>query len=136
MEEIKKEKEETKKEANILDPMEQIRLFGRGGLKLEKPIQDGENTVKELKWDFLALTGSEYVEALDMDRMAQTSFRITSKQALCLFAAAAAKATAGLDARDIRERMGVLDAAKAVQVATVFFTASSRAGNGRMFEVS
>lgn len=127
-----KEKQESR---NLLDPVEQIRLFGRGRMELQEPIQDGENTVTELKWDFLALRGMEYVEALDMDPMAGGNcFRITSRQALSLFAAAAAKGTKGLDAKDIRQRLGVLDTPNAVQTATIFFNASSRAGRRRIYE--
>lgn len=125
--------QETAKLPKLLDPEEQIRQFGRGRMELRVPIRDGENLCKELKWDFLALTGAEYVDALDRDMRANNTFRITNVQALSLFAAAAAKATPGIDATDIRSRIGVMDAQKATQIATVFFTASSRAGNRNIF---
>ena len=123
------EKKEAAKLAKLLDPEEQIRQFGRGRMELRVPIQDGENVCKVLNWDFLALTGAEYVDALDRDTRANNTFRISNLQALSLFAAAAAKATPGVDATDIRRGLGIMDAQKATQVATVFFTASSRAGH-------
>ena len=63
------------------------------------------------------------------------AFRITDTQAFELFAAAAGKATAGIDATDIRERMGAVDSVKAVQLATGFFSAANRAGNRRISNV-
>ena len=133
------EKQEGTAEKNInpdvkklLDPEEQIRRVAKGTMTLAVPIQDGENTVTELHWDFLSLTGAEYVDALDADRKAVNTFRITNTQAFCLFAAAAAKATKGIDATDIRRGMGVMDAQKATQLATVFFTASNQAGYSRI----
>ena len=128
-EESKKEAVEDKKQ---MDPMEMIRKWGTGTMQLYTPIQDGQNRITELKWDFLALTGREYAEAMDMDPNARAAFSMTSKQALCLFAEAAAKATGGLDARDIRDRMGIMDAGKAIQLATVFFRYSSLAGDSRI----
>lgn len=116
----------------IMDPEEQIRQFAKGKMILQTPIIDGQNTVNELQWDFMALTGAEYVDALDRDTRAVNAFRITNTQAFNLFAAAAGKATAGIDATDIRSRMGIMDAQKATQLATVFFTASNRAGNKRI----
>lgn len=119
-------------EQKQIDPMEMIRKWGTGTMQLYTPIQDGQNRITELKWDFLALTGREYAEAMDMDPNARAAFSMTSKQALCLFAEAAAKATGGLDARDIRDRMGIMDAGKAIQLATVFFRYSSLAGDSRI----
>lgn len=120
-------------EKTIMDPEEQIRQFSRGKMTLQTPIRDGENVVTELQWDFLALTGAEYVDALDRDTRAANAFRITSTQAFNLFAAAAGKATPGIDATDIRRGMGIMDAQKAAQLATVFFSASNRVGNRRIY---
>ena len=117
---------------SIMDPEEQIRQFAKGKMILQTPIIDGQNTVNELQWDFMALTGAEYVDAMDRDTRAVNAFRITNTQAFNLFAAAAGKATAGIDATDIRSRMGIMDTQKATQLATVFFTASNRAGNKRI----
>lgn len=130
-----KENELRKSERNILDPEEQIRQFGRGKMTLSTPIQDGQNTVTELTWDFLALTGAEYVDAMDRDTKATNNFRITNSQALNLFAAAAAKGKEGLDATDIRRGLGMMDAQKATQIATVFFSASNRVGNRHISNV-
>ena len=116
----------------IMDPAEQIRQMGRGKMELETPILVADKPVNELHYDFTKLTGWEYADAMDSDPSGSNIFRISSKQGLLLFAAAAAKETEGVDATDIRERMGVADAIKAVQVATVFFVASTREGNKRI----
>lgn len=129
---LRQNQENAKSSASILDPEEQIRKFARGKMTLYTPIKDGENKVTELHWDFLALTGAEYVDALDRDTRAVNAFRITSTQAFNLFAAAAEKATPGIDATDIRRGMGIMDAQKATQLATVFFAASNRVGYRRI----
>ena len=98
----------------------------RGVMKLKTPIRAGGKDVTELFYDFTELTGWEFVEAMDMDREARNIFSVTEKQALCLFAATAGKQTPGIDATDIRKRMGVADAVKAVQLATVFLVTSTR----------
>lgn len=136
-EEIQKETgEETQQEAaekqKKIDPMEMIRKWGSGTMQLYTPIQDGQRRFTELKWDFLAMTGREYAEAMDTGPNAVAAFSLTSTQALCLFAEAAAKATGGLDARDIRDRMGIMDSTKAIQLATLFFRFSSLAGDRRI----
>lgn len=133
---MKKEKEnitEAEKMAQkLLDPEEQLKQFGRGKMMLQVPIQDGENTVTELSWDFLSLTGAEYVDAMDRDVRGNNAFRLSNTQAFALFAAAAAKVTSGLDMEDILKRMSMQDAQKAIQVATVFFVASNRVGSNRI----
>lgn len=131
--ENKKETADEKKLPLILDPEEQIRKFGHGKLVLQKPIKDGENTITELSWDFGALSGAEFCDALDRDVRAANSFRLTNTQALYLFAAAAEKGTPGISAADIHTRMGMMDTQKAIQVATVFFSASNRVGNSRIY---
>lgn len=103
----------------------------RGVMKLKTPIRAGGKDVTELCYDFTSLTGWEYAEAMDMDREARGVFSVTDKQALCLFAATAGKETDGIDATDIRKRMGVVDAVKAVQLATVFLVTSTREVKGR-----
>ena len=131
----KKEVNEAEKQPakNIMDPEEQLRQFSQGRMELTTPIEDGGNIVKELKWDFMALTGAEYCDALDRDTRAVNTFRLTNTQALNLFAAAAAKATGGLDAEDVRRGLSVRDTIKAAQLATIFFSASNRLGNLRIF---
>lgn len=130
--EAAKRAEEMKK---ILDPEEQIRRFGKGKIALRKPIMSDNKPVEELTFDFTALTGREYVDALDSDPRAMNALHITSTQAFALFTKAAAKATGGIDEADIRDRMGAMDCVKATQLAAVFFSACSRAGNRRIFDL-
>lgn len=105
---------------------------GKGILHLETPIKSGDTEVKELPYDFMALTGMEYTAAMDTDPQAQQAYRITYRQGLALFAQAAAKETDGLDMRDIIERIGATDAIEGVQLATLFFNGSTRAGRLRI----
>lgn len=112
------EKAETVKKA--------IKELYKGTLKLSKPIRAASEDITELHYDFTILTGWDYVDAMDSDTAAKNMFKITSKQALSLFAVAAAKKTDNVDAKDIKERIGVVDAAKAVQLATVFLVTSTK----------
>ena len=105
---------------------------GKGRLKLETPIRSGSGEIDELAYDFTELTGLEYTEAMDSDISASQIFRITNRQALSLFAAAAAKQTPALDSRDILERIGMTDSVVASQLAILFFSASTRAGRLRI----
>lgn len=105
---------------------------GKGRLELETPFLAGDEEIKELIYDFNELTGIEYTDAMDSDINAQQIYRITYRQALALFAKAAAKQTDKVDTRDIMERIGMTDAIEAVQLATLFFSASTRAGRLRI----
>lgn len=105
---------------------------GKGRLTLETPILAGDEEISELAYDFTELTGMEYTDAMDSDPNAQQIYRITYRQGLALFAKAAAKQTDKVDMRDIIERMGMTDAVEAVQLATLFFSASTRAGRLRI----
>lgn len=107
---------------------------GKGRLRLETPIKAGDKEIEELAYDFTSLTGLDYTEAMDsdMNANAQQVFKITYRQGLALFARAAAKHTEGVDMRDIIERIGVTDAVEGVQLATLFFGASTRAGHQRI----
>lgn len=107
-------------------------IQGKGKLRLEKPILAGDEEVTELEYDFNELTGMEYADAMDSDPNAQQIYRITYRQGLALFAKAAAKQTSKIDMRDVMERIGVTDAVEAVQLATLFFSASTRAGRLRI----
>lgn len=134
------DREEMKKQ--FLERVEEIREkskeaneamgAGKGRLRLETPIQAGEKEITELPYDFTALTGTEYTDAMDTDPNAQQIFRITYRQGLALFAKAASKETDGVDMRDIIDRLGVTDAVEGVQLATLFFSASTRAGRLRI----
>lgn len=101
----------------------------RGTLKLKRPIRAQSEDLTELHYDFSKLTGWEYVEAMDEGGTTRNVFEVSQKQALCLFAAAAGKATNGVDAVDIRTRIGMEDSLRAVQIAMVFIVASARAEN-------
>lgn len=108
----------------------------RGTLKLKQPIRAQSTDLTELRFDFSKLTGWEYVEAMDEGGVTRNVFEITQRQALCLFAAAAGKATDGVDAVDVRTRIGMEDALRAVQTAMVFIVASARAENPNTSEPS
>ena len=101
---------------------------GKGRLKLETPIASGNTEVTELVYDFTALTGAEYANAMDEGPTSPQAYQITYRQGLQLFAAAVAKQMAQFDARDIVEQIGITDGMEGVQLATLFFNASARAG--------
>ena len=103
-----------------------LEKFAKGTLKLAVPIISQDKPIHELKYDYTALSGWEYVEAMDADQTNRNAFAISKKQALCLFAAAAAKVTEGLDAYDIQRRIGIADAQRAAQVSTVFLSRAGR----------
>ncbi len=105
---------------------------GKGRLQLEKPIVKGDKEITELSYDFTDMTGVEYTIAMDSDMNARETFKITYRQSLALFAAAAAKHTEGIDSRGIIENIGMSDAVEGVQLATSFFVASTRAGRLRI----
>ena len=105
---------------------------GAGKLTLEKPILSGDEEITELEYDFMALTGLEYADAMDSDPNANNGFKITHRQALALFAKAAAKQSPRLDMDDIMQRLGVTDTVEGSQLAMLFFNASSRAGQMRI----
>ena len=128
-EHLRKTLQETREK---LKESDEARASGKGKLTLETPIMRSDNEITELAYDFTALTGMEYADAMDLDQTAGQIYRITYRQGLALFAQAAAKQTDGLDMRDIMERIGVTDAVEGVQLATLFFSASTRAGRLRI----
>lgn len=108
---------------------------GKGRMRLEVPIALHDREYTELAFDFTALKGYEYTDAMDSDRSAAGAagaMGITRRQALALFAKAAAKQTEGLDMQEIVENLGVTDSVEAIECATLFFTASRRAGRMRI----
>lgn len=113
-------------------PEENVEKWARGTMILKSPIKEGKDTVTEVHWDFLALTGTEYVNALDGAGNTANTFLISNTQALHLFAAAAGKATDRIDATDILQRMGAQDAQMGTQVAMLFSKASFLAGSKRI----
>ena len=121
--------EERRAKAKIAD---EAMKEGKGRLTLESPFKVGDAEITELAYDFTELTGMEYTDAMDSDPNAQQIYRITYRQGLALFAKAAAKQTDHVDMRDILENIGMTDAVEGVQLATLFFSASTRAGRLRI----
>lgn len=99
----------------------------KGEMKLLTPIRGGGKDIEALKYDFTKLTAWEYAEAMDSDAAAKDAFKMTKKQGIALFAAAVAKEMPELDARDVKERLGIKDGVQAVNLATVFFVSAQRA---------
>ena len=134
------EKKEEPRE--IADPAEQLRELCRGVLKLMTPIRAHSQDVKEIKFDFCAMTGMEMMDALDSVPTVNNMFGVTNKQAIALFAATAEKCapiiddggklTKLYDAKDVKGRLGAADAVKAMQLAKLFYNASSQAGNNNI----
>lgn len=144
-EEKKPEQGENRKKTNKLvpDDKEILKLLNeikRGKLELTEPIMDGSNEYTELEYDFSMLKGMELARVLDYGSGQGGPFntRISETQALNYFACAAAKCQkpGGLDATDIRDRMGAVDTLTAIQVASVFFRYSSLMGNNRISNLS
>ena len=131
--EEKKPAKKAKKKAELNNPDEAVKELSKGKLKLFKPFIADDEEITELEYDFENLGGPEMVRAMDRGAAnGGNAFRITSEQALELFIASAGKETAGVDAQDVRRGLSSVDAVKAVQLATVFFVASSQAGNARI----
>lgn len=128
-EKLKHEQEEMIRKAN---EAQKVIGQGKGRLELETPILAGDEEITELIYDFTVLTGMDYVSAMDSDMNAQQAFRITYRQALTLFAVSVEREMGKLDRHDILERMGMTDAIAASQLATIFFSASTRAGRMRI----
>lgn len=124
----KKEQEEREKMHETAELA--VELAAKGKMPLAVPMKDGERVLNELEYDFLKLDGMEYAEALDeMDDGRGNGFKISKKQAVNLFCAAAAKCTDGMFQKELRERLSVRDAINAAKIATLFFAASSRAAS-------
>lgn len=115
--------------APAFDPEAFLRKTSSGTLQLIQPIRARGQDLTELQYNFPALTGWEYAEAMDADDKAKSIFRMTSKQALNVFAYAAGKATADVDSNDILERISVMDAQAAVQLSVLFFNACRMQGS-------
>lgn len=125
-EENKKQNEQSQEPSAQQPAPITLNMISKGTLELATPIRARSKDVTALHYDFTRLTGWEYAEAMDSDPAARNVFVVTKKQAICLFAAAAAKVTPDVDAKDIKERIGLADAQRAVQVATLFLTTSAR----------
>ncbi|MBR3740565.1 MAG: hypothetical protein IKN04_08905 [Clostridia bacterium] len=136
------EKENQEEQKIISDPAEQLRVLCQGTLKLMTPIRAHSEDVKEIKFDFCGLKGIEVMDALDSVMAVNNMFGISNKQAMALFAATAekcapmvedgGKTTRLYDAKDIKSRLAGADAIKAMQLAKLFYNASSQAGNSNI----
>ena len=115
-----------------IEEAQEVMKSGKGRLKLETPINAGGEEITELVYDFTELTGLEYTDAMDSDMNAENPFRVTRRQALALFAKAAAKQMQRIDMQDILAGLGMTDAVEAVELASLFFSASTRAGRMRI----
>ena len=108
----------------------------KGTYELAVPFLSDGTTIKALEFDFGALTGWEFVDAMDKAAPKKpTAEGISASQALYLFAVAAAKATSNVDAEDIMARLSMEDAIKATQIGQLFFKSASRLGNLRITSV-
>lgn len=132
MENGKNWNEELRKIRERIEKSNEILASGKGIFKLEKPIVHGEKEITELPYDFMELTGIEYMDAMDSDRLGNQLGKISTKQAMFLFAYAAAKYVPELDAKDIVEQIGATDCMSVVQFATSFFVAAVREGRMRL----
>ncbi len=134
-EESKEEKKDGQKAA---DAGAQLRELCRGTLELMQPFMSRDIEVTELPYDFCGLSNEELFEALDSVPM-NNMFAISNAQAMAVFCATAGKCAPKYDdghfhgrlydARDVKSRLGSADAIKAIQLAKLFYTASSQAGN-------
>lgn len=121
-------KEQKKKMQEALAAMAE----GKGILKLNTPIESGGESIEDLPYDFTALTGLEYTQAMDSDPKSSQLQKITHRQGLALFATSAAKYVDRLDMQDIIQRISAADAIEAIELATIFFAGSMRAGRMRI----
>ena len=129
-------KDEKAKQENK-DPGQLLRELCRGKLELLQPFRAHSQDVTEVEYDFCGLTNEEVMDALDSVPV-NNMFAISNQQAMALFAATAGKCAPKIDdeekntrlydARDIKKRLGPSDAVKAIQLAKLFYNASSQAG--------
>lgn len=127
-EEARKPETLTPRERTI-QMLNNTRKYGTGTLKLQKPLRSHSQDVEELQYDMTKITGMELATCLDSDPTAVAVDKLTAKQSVNIFALAVEKCMRGtVDARDVKEQLGIQDAVIAIQVATVFFNASSRLG--------
>jgi len=124
-EQEEKETEKPTEKKAPLDPADELKTLNKGTLKLLFPLRAASTDITELHYDFCGLTSMEMMEALDKDGTVNL-FGITNRQALYLFAATAGKCNDKVDANDVCSRLSGADAVKAVQLAKLFYAASSR----------
>lgn len=137
-EENEQQTEKKAEEKTITSPIDMLSELCSGTLKLMQPFRARSQDVTEVRFDLCALTGAEIIDALD-SAGTNNMFAISNEQAMAIFAVSAAKCapmiedgstkTRLFDVRDIKMRMGAVDCVKAVQIAKLFYNASSQAGN-------
>lgn len=135
--EEEKKPDETEKKV-IDDPGEMLRELCRGRIKLMYPFRAHSQDITEISYDFCSLTGEEMMDALD-SVPTNNLLAISNKQAIALFATTAEKQAPMIqdgghmirlyDAKDVKKGLMAADSVKAVQLAKLFFNASSQAGN-------
>lgn len=143
-EETEEEEEETgrkKQEEPKKSVIDQLREITSGKLKLMQPFRAHSEDVTELRFDFCRLTNEEMMDALDSAPF-NNVFAISNSQAMALFCATAGKCapevdddghrTRLYDAKDVKKRLGPADSVKAVQLAKLFYNASSQAGGNNI----
>lgn len=129
------------KNSKKLSPEEQLqelRKLCSGTLRLMAPFRAHGQDVKEVPFDFCALSGMDMVNALD-EALTNNLFAISNSQAMALFAAAVEKCaptvsengmtTKLYDAKDIKKRFSAPDISYALRIAKLFYSASSQAGS-------
>jgi len=133
------EQAETADKKPITDPLEQLKKFSRGTVKLMFPFRAHSQDVEKLDYDFCKLTGYDMAEALDTAPV-NNIFAITNMQALALFAAAAERCAPYIeenghsirlyDAKDIMKNLQSVDFVEPMKISKAFYNASSRVGSG------
>lgn len=135
-------KQTEKKQEPPKDPIDQLRELTSGKLKLLQPFRAHGQDVTELRYDFCGLSNEEMMDALDSAPF-NNMFAVSNSQAMAIFCATAAKCAPEItdndgyksklyDARDVRKRIGPADSVKAVQLAKLFYNASSQAGGNNI----
>lgn len=99
-----------------------------GKMELMTPIRSGGKDVTVIEYDFSKLDSFDVMDALDSDLKNRDSVNLSNRQAFALFASAVDKVHQGLDATDIKNRMGADDSITAVRVAKAFFNVSAQRG--------
>lgn len=138
-EETEEEDEEKKPEKPKRPLIDELRELTSGRLTLMQPFRARSEDVTEIRFDFCGLTNEEMMDALDSAPF-NNMFTISNSQAIALFCATAAKCAPETedgrgklyDARDVKKRLGPADCVKAVQLAKLFYNASSQAGGNNI----
>ena len=133
--------EEKREEKPMDDPIEQLRELCKGKMKLMVPFRAHSQDVKEIEFDFCALTGTDMMDALD-EVPVNNVFAITNAQAMALFCKAAEKCapliedggrqTKLFDGKDIRRGLSAPDFTAAMRLAKLFYNASGQAGSNNI----